>query len=83
MVATRLHIPFLKLSESLSGEPAMTITCHPDCGNGAYLFVEPNEKKEVRSLTEFFDLRAALVDIQKSCQRSSQEEQKEWRRDWN
>jgi uncharacterized radical SAM superfamily Fe-S cluster-containing enzyme len=56
--------PFSKLSEALSGEPAMTITCHPDCGNGAYLFVEPNEKKEVRSLTEFFDLRAALVDIQ-------------------
>lgn len=43
----------------------MTITCHPDCGNGAYLFVEPNEKKEVRSLTEFFDLRSALVDIQR------------------
>lgn len=57
--------PFSKLSEALSGEPAMTITCHPDCGNGAYLFVEPNEKKEVRSLTEFFDLRSALVDIQK------------------
>lgn len=56
--------PFSKLSEALSGEPAMTITCHPDCGNGAYLFVEPNEKKEVRSLTEFFDLRSALVDIQ-------------------
>lgn len=56
--------PFSKLSEALSGEPAMTITCHPDCGNGAYLFVEPNEKKEVRSLTDFFDLRAALVDIQ-------------------
>lgn len=56
--------PFSKLSEALSGEPAMTITCHPDCGNGAYLFVEPNEKKEVRSLTEFFDLRGALVDIQ-------------------
>ncbi len=56
--------PFSKLSEALSREPAMTITCHPDCGNGAYLFVEPNEKKEVRSLTEFFDLRSALVDIQ-------------------
>ena len=42
----------------------MTITCHPDCGNGAYLFVEPNEKKEVRALTDFFDLRSALVDIQ-------------------
>jgi hypothetical protein len=56
--------PFSKLSESLSGEPAMTITCHPDCGNGAYLFVEPNEKKEVRALTDFFNLRDALVDIQ-------------------
>jgi hypothetical protein len=56
--------PFSKLSEALSGEPAMTITCHPDCGNGAYLFVEPHEKKEVRALTEFFDLRSALVDIQ-------------------
>ncbi len=56
--------PFSKLSESLTGEPAMTITCHPDCGNGAYLFVEPHEKKEVRSLTDFFDLRSALIDVQ-------------------
>jgi uncharacterized radical SAM superfamily Fe-S cluster-containing enzyme len=56
--------PLSKLSEALSGEDAMTITCHPDCGSGGYLFVEPFEKKEVVSLTDFFDLRAALIEIQ-------------------
>ncbi len=65
--------PFSKLSEALSGEPAMTITCHPDCGNGAYLFVEPTEKKEVKSLTDFFDLRAALVDIQELAKKIKEE----------
>jgi 7,8-dihydro-6-hydroxymethylpterin dimethyltransferase len=68
--------PFSKLSEALSGEPAMTITCHPDCGNGAYLFVEPNEKKEVRALTDFFDLRGALVDIQELAKKVKEDNEK-------
>lgn len=68
--------PFSKLSEALSGEPAMTITCHPDCGNGAYLFIEPNERKEVRSLTDFFDLKAALIDIQELANQIKQKNQK-------
>lgn len=55
--------PLSKLSEALSGEDAMTITCHPDCGSGGYLFVEPSERKEVTALTEFFDLKSALIEI--------------------
>jgi len=68
--------PFSKLSEALSGEPAMTITCHPDCGNGAYLFVEPNEKKEVRALTDFFDLRSALVEISELAKQVKEQNEK-------
>ncbi|MFH1262465.1 MAG: radical SAM protein [Pseudomonadota bacterium] len=56
--------PFSKLSEVLSGEPAMTVTCHPDCGAGAYLFVNPENREEAVSLDSFFNLRQALIDVQ-------------------
>jgi 7,8-dihydro-6-hydroxymethylpterin dimethyltransferase len=56
--------PFAKLSEVLSGEPAMTVTCHPDCGAGAYLFVNPENREEAVSLDSFFNLRQALIDVQ-------------------
>ncbi len=68
--------PFSKLSEALSGEPSMTITCHPDCGSGAFLFVEPHERKEVRSLTDFFDVRSALIEVGKIAQEVQKKNEK-------
>jgi len=56
--------PFSRLSEALSGKLAFFVSCHPDCGAGGYLFVNPENHSEVKPLTAFFNLREALIDIQ-------------------
>ncbi len=63
--------PFSRLSESISGNPAFFVSCHPDCGGGGHLFIEPNERKEIKALTEFFDLNGAMTDIQHLSERIS------------
>ena len=55
--------PISRLAQALTGEQAMTMTLHPDCGSGTYLFVEPNERKEAKVITDFFDLYGALKDV--------------------
>lgn len=56
--------PMSRLSEALSGKPAFFVSCHPDCGGGGYLFINPENRSEVVALTKFFNLRQALVDLQ-------------------
>jgi uncharacterized radical SAM superfamily Fe-S cluster-containing enzyme len=56
--------PLSRLSEAMTGKAAFMISCHPDCGAGGYLFVEPKDKKEIKPLASFFDLEKALVQIQ-------------------
>lgn len=56
--------PLSRISEALSGKPAFFVSCHPDCGGGGYLFINPEDRNEVKALTDFFDLRGALVDLQ-------------------
>jgi len=57
--------PFARLSEALSAKKSITITCHPDCGSGAFIFINPDNHKEAVALTDFFNLRSALIDVQK------------------
>lgn len=61
--------PLSRLSEALSGRPAFFVSCHPDCGGGGYLFINPLDHSEAKALTDFFDLRGALVDIQALSER--------------
>ena len=56
--------PLSRLSEALSGTPAFFVSCHPDCGGGGYLFINPEDKNEIVPLDRFFNLRQALVDMQ-------------------
>lgn len=56
--------PLSRLSEALSGTPAFFVSCHPDCGSGGYLFINPEDKDEVVPITAFFNLKKALIDIQ-------------------
>jgi uncharacterized radical SAM superfamily Fe-S cluster-containing enzyme len=56
--------PFSRLSETLTGRPAFFVSCHPDCGGGGYMFVNPEDHGDVKALSEFFNLREALVDMQ-------------------
>lgn len=56
--------PLSRLSEALSGKPAFFVSCHPDCGSGGYLFINPENRSEVVPLTGFFNLKQALIDLQ-------------------
>jgi uncharacterized radical SAM superfamily Fe-S cluster-containing enzyme len=56
--------PFSRLSEALSGKPAFFVSCHPDCGGGGYLFINPEDKNEIKPLNGFFNLKQALIDLQ-------------------
>lgn len=70
--------PLSQLSQILSGKPAFFVSCHPDCGAGGYLFIEPEERKEIKAMTEFFDVRDALVEIQKLANKLEERQNKLW-----
>lgn len=72
--------PFSRISEALSGEPAFFVSCHPDCGGGGYLFVNPEDPNEVVPITNFFNLREALVDLQHLADKLYKRNTKWWYR---
>lgn len=53
--------PFSKLIGVLRGEETTTLTCHPHCSLGTYLFVDQNKKGT--PVTRFVDVGAMLQDI--------------------
>ena len=70
--------PLSRLSESLSGTPAFFVSCHPDCGAGGYLFINPEDKDEIVPLMKFFNLKQALVDIQLLSERLAKRRNSFW-----
>ena len=70
--------PLSRLSESLSGNPAFFVSCHPDCGSGGYLFINPENKEEIVPLTKFFNLKQALIDIQHLSERIARRRNTWW-----
>ncbi|MFA4874155.1 MAG: radical SAM protein [bacterium] len=70
--------PLSRLSEALSGTPAFFVSCHPDCGGGGYLFINPDDRTEVKSLTDFFNLREALVDLQHLAEKLGDRRTRSW-----
>jgi uncharacterized radical SAM superfamily Fe-S cluster-containing enzyme len=56
--------PFSRLIEAFTGEQAFLVSCHPDCGGGGYIFVNPDDHNDAKALSEFFNMREALIDIQ-------------------
>lgn len=55
-------VPFSKLISSLKGEETVTLTCHPHCSIGTYMFVDEKTKTAVPA-TRFLDLPALLQDM--------------------
>jgi hypothetical protein len=53
---------FSKLLSGLQNYNRPSITCHPHCGIGTYLYVDPVSKKAV-PITKFFDMPAMLRDV--------------------
>lgn len=54
--------PFSKLLGALRGEEVPTMSCHPHCSLGTYLFVDSNSKTAI-PVTRFFDVGNALQDM--------------------
>jgi uncharacterized radical SAM superfamily Fe-S cluster-containing enzyme len=64
--------PFSRLISALRGEETVTLTCHPHCSLGTYLFVDEMTKQAV-PVTRFMDIPALLRDIEllaRSAERS-------------
>jgi uncharacterized radical SAM superfamily Fe-S cluster-containing enzyme len=53
---------FSKLLTGLQNYNRPNLTCHPHCGIGTYLYVDPVSKKTV-PITKFFDMPAMLRDV--------------------
>jgi uncharacterized radical SAM superfamily Fe-S cluster-containing enzyme len=54
--------PFSKLLSAMKGDETVTLTCHPHCSIGTYLFVDEKTKTAVPA-TRFLDLPALLQDM--------------------
>ncbi|MFH1653483.1 MAG: tetraether lipid synthase Tes [Pseudomonadota bacterium] len=55
--------PFSRIAETFSGNPAFYVSCHPDCGAGGFVFINPEDHSEVKAVCDFFDIREALTDL--------------------
>jgi uncharacterized radical SAM superfamily Fe-S cluster-containing enzyme len=53
--------PLSLLMEALSGKDIMTISCHSDCGIGAYLII--NEEGKAYPVSSFIDLESAMAEL--------------------
>jgi len=54
--------PFSKLISALKGEENVTLSCHPHCSMGTYLFVDDQTKTAI-PVTRFIDIPALLQDM--------------------
>ncbi len=61
--------PFSKLMAALRGEGVPTISSHPHCSLGNYMFVDEKTKKAV-PVTKFIDIPGMLQDIEELAQKS-------------
>ena len=53
--------PFSKLISALRGEETTTLSCHPHCSLGTYLFVDQNRK--AKPVTQFVDVGPMLKEM--------------------
>ncbi|UCF04330.1 MAG: radical SAM protein [bacterium] len=53
--------PLSKLMEKLGGKPTMTISCHSDCGVGAYVISDG--EGTVVPITQFVDIENVMMEI--------------------
>ncbi len=62
--------PFSKLVSALRGDPVTTLTCHPHCSMGTYLFVDEHSKQAV-PVTRFVDVPAMLQEMDRIAARTA------------
>ena len=69
-------VPFSRLISALRGEETPTVSCHPHCSMGTYLFVDKNKK--ATPITRFIDIGGMLQDIEMLARRTSSARIKFW-----
>jgi uncharacterized radical SAM superfamily Fe-S cluster-containing enzyme len=62
--------PFSKLKAKLENRGVPTISCHPHCSLGTYMFVDEKSRKAV-PVTQFVDIPAMLQDIEELSKKAS------------
>ncbi len=62
--------PFSKLMAKLAGRGVPTISCHPHCSLGTYLFVDDKSGKAV-PVTQFVDIPGMLQDIEELSRKAT------------
>ena len=70
--------PFSKLIGALRGEEITTLSCHPHCSAGTYLFVDDKSKKAV-PVTQFLDIASALRELDTLARKT----EKRWFKFWS
>ena len=55
--------PFSKLISAIEGRPVPTISAHPHCSSGTYLFVDEKNRKAI-PVTQFVDYPAMMQDVE-------------------
>jgi uncharacterized radical SAM superfamily Fe-S cluster-containing enzyme len=69
--------PFSKLMSALRGEETISLSCHPHCSMGTYLFVNEQTKQAI-PITRFVDVGNMLQDIYKAAQKAENASIKLW-----
>jgi uncharacterized radical SAM superfamily Fe-S cluster-containing enzyme len=62
--------PFSRLLSAMRGEEVPTITCHPHCSVGTYLFVN-EQTREAVPVTRFVDVGAMLQDMEELSRKAA------------
>lgn len=67
-VALSSLAPFSKLQSALTGRGTTTLTSHPHCSIGGYLFVDKDRK--ATAMTEFLNFKALVADLNKLAEKT-------------
>ncbi len=68
--------PFSKLISAMRGEPTPTLTPHPHCSMGTYMFVDEN--KQATPITRFVDVGAMVQEIDALARKTAKQRIKLW-----
>jgi uncharacterized radical SAM superfamily Fe-S cluster-containing enzyme len=68
--------PFSKLISAMRGEPTPTLTPHPHCSMGTYMFVDKN--KQATPITRFVDVGAMVQEIDALARKTAKQRVKLW-----
>jgi len=61
--------PISKMIAAVRGDEAVTLSCHPHCSLGAYLFIEQGTKRPV-PITRFMDVEGMFTELNRQAEKT-------------